>query len=412
LLTLTGYLRAGVLNGGLLMKVLLGHNHYVSSAPSGEDVVYHAERSLLEHNGFDVIPYERHNDEIKEGFSARFNVAREGVWSRSTYDDISRIIQSERPDVAHFHNTFPLISSSAYSACQDNGVPVIQTLNNFRLICPNGLLMRDGLPCEDCVGKFPSSSLIHGCYRNSRMATAAVVGMLSINRQRKVYDRLVNRYIAVTEFSTGRLIAGGLPSEKIVIKPNVLPEIPGFGRGEGEHAVFVGRLTEEKGVRTLIAAWQYVHDLKLIVIGSGALRGELEAEVNRLGLQVEFLGFCSRELMLETVQSARMQVVPSECYENFPMVILEAYACGTPVVASRQGSLDEIVVEGETGVKFEPRNPKDMADKINGLNSTLDAQASMRTRARKEFDEKYSQASNLCLLRKLYEDVISEGPLV
>ena len=370
--------------------------------------MYRNERALMERQ-IEVIPYERFNDDIDESTLGRkFRLALDGAWSSRTYQELSALIKKNRPDIAHFHNTFPQISPSAYAACRDNGVPAVQTLHNFRFICPGGLLLRDGHPCEDCVGTNLLSALRYRCYRGSLPATGALVWMLMRNRWHGTYTNLVNRYIALTKFSASRLVAGGLPRERIVVKPNFVANIPTPGAGEGGYAVYVGRLSAEKGVRTMMAAWRLLPGVPLKILGDGPLRQELEQLAAIEKLPIEFLGFCDRGTIADVVCRAAFQIIPSEWYEGFPMVIVEAYACGTPVVASRIGSLDEIVEEGVTGVKFEPGNPGDLSDKINSLWANRARQTMLRRTARETFEKNYSSEKNYESLMAIYEAAIKD----
>lgn len=390
------------------VKVLIAHNFYRSSAPSGEDVVYRNERALMERQ-IEVIPYERFNDDIDEStLGKKIRLAFNGSWSRHTYQELSAVIQKNRPDVAHFHNTFPQISPSAYAACQDNGVPVVQTLHNYRFICPGGLLLRDGRPCEDCVGTSLLPALQHRCYRRSLPATGALVWMLTRNRWHGTYQTLVNRYIALTEFAASRLIAGGLPEDRICIKPNFTPGVTAPGPGDGGYAVYVGRLSEEKGVRTLMSAWKRLPEVPLKILGDGPLRKELERSAAIEKLPVEFLGFCDRTTIDSVVGRATFQIVPSEWYETFGMVAIEAYACGTPVIASRIGSLNEIVQDGVTGVKFDPGNPRDLAEKVNALWVDRVRQTMFRRSARECFEKNFSSEKNYEALMAIYVAAIKD----
>ena len=371
--------------------------------------MFRNERALLESNGVEVISFERFNDDIDDStLSKRLQLAFDSAWSRRTYEELSVVIRKCRPHIAHFHNTFPVISPSAYAACQDHAVPVVQTLHNYRLICAGGLLMRDGRPCEDCVGTNLVPALRHRCYRGSLPATGAVVWMLASNRARGVYRTLVNRYIALTSFAASRLIAGGLPENRIEVKPNFLPDAPATGHGDGGYAVYVGRLSEEKGVRTLLEAWKSVDGFPLKILGDGPLRQELEEGARRNALPVEFLGSRPRRDILDVVCRAELQVVPSVWYEGFPMVVLEAYACGTPVVASRIGSLDEIVVEGESGIKFDPGNPADLARKLAALRADPSRLRAMRGKVRALFEEKYTAAKNYSKLADIYDHALGD----
>ena len=389
------------------MKVLVAHDHYRSSAPSGEDAVYRNERNLLESRGLDVVPFECFNDDIEDGsLAAKIRVAADTAWSRRTYARLSELIRRARPDVAHFHNTFPLMSPSVYAACRDHSVPVVQTLHNYRLICAGAMLTRNGRPCEQCVGHAPWPALRHRCYRDSLPATSAVVWMLTRNRARRTYETLVDRYIALTRFAAEKLVAGGLPPDRMELKPNFLPRPRGPGAGDGNYAVFVGRLSREKGLRTLLEAWKAVKGLPLKIVGDGPLRPDLEDTARRNALAVEFVGRRTSEEVLDLLASAALCVVPSEWYEGFPMVVVEAYSCGTPVVASRIGSLSEIVVEGVTGAGFEPGNAADLAARVSALVANRPRLAALRRTTRAEFDSLYTADRSYETLLAIYSRAI------
>jgi len=226
--------------------------------------------------------------------------------------------------------------------------------------------------------------------------------MLARNRVRGTYQNLVNRYIALTKFAAGKLVAGGLPEDRVHIKPNFLPDAPEIGPGDGGYAVYVGRLSNEKGVRTLLEAWREIERFPLKIFGDGPLRRELEDDARRNALSVEFLGFRPRAEILDVVRRADLQVIPSEWYEGFPMVIVEAYACGTPVVASRIGGLNEVVEEG-SGIKFEPGNAADLVAKLSTLRSDRARLRAMRPQARALFEKKYTAERNLPQLLEIYD---------
>ena len=391
------------------MKVLLGHNFYRSLAPSGEDVVFHNEQALLEKNGIEVVSYERHNDDIDvSNLQGKVKVAIEGAWSGRTYDELRQLIERHKPIIAHFHNTFPLITPSAWAACQDSGVPVVQTLHNYRFVCPGALLQRGGRPCEACLRKSLLPALSYRCYRESLLATAAQVWMITYNRWKRSFRTLVNRYVALTAFAAGRLEAGGLPGERIEVKPNFLCQSPERGRVREPYAVFVGRLSREKGVETLIETWPKVSGLGLQVLGDGPLRTMLAKRSAQVGLDVKFLGYRKKEDVMDIVSKAALLIIPSECYEGFPMAVLEAYACGTPVVASRIGSLAEIVLDGETGLLFEPLNAWDLAAKVNVLTADRELSSRLGRHAREEFDKKYTAETNYKILMGIYDRAIED----
>lgn len=386
------------------MKVLFIHNYYRSSAPSGEDIAAKNERKLLEDNGVDIVAFEKFNDDLGESsLISRIGLGLNSAWSRKTYAEIMNLIKRVRPEIAHIHSIHPQISPSAYAACQEMGVPVVHTLHNYRYICPGALLQRDGQPCEDCVGRLPIDALRYNCYRGSLTATGALVWMIIYNRWRSTFTNFVNRYIALTDFAAGRLAAGGLPADRIEVKPNFLPNHPILSNQRKHYAAFVGRLSAEKGVRTLLSAWQAVVGLPLKIVGNGPLRDEMESQVREQGIDAEFLGILDHDEVLSVVGRAFIQIVPSECYETFGMVVIEAYACGTPVIASRIGSLAEIVRDGETGLYFEAGDTIDLAKKINMLVANPDLAAKMGKRAREVFLLKYTPDQNFKMLMDIYQ---------
>ncbi len=394
----------------MALKVLLIHNFYRSSAPSGEDIVYKHEKKLLEENGLSIVVYEKFNDDLDDSTTIkRVNIALDGAWSKQTYRELSELITRTKPDIAHVHSIFPQISPSAYAACQDRGVPVIQTLHNFRPICPGALLMRDGKPCEDCVGTSLLPSLVHRCYRGSLLATGAIAWQITRNRMTGTYNKLVNKYISLTDFSKSRYIKAGFLENKIAVKPNFLPSPSVMKDSVKPYAIFVGRLTPEKGVHTLINAWKGVQNLPLKIIGDGELRPDLEALVSSQQLPIEFLGFRTNTEVLHIVGNAKLQIIPSECYEGFPMVVLEAYALGIPIVASRIGSIEEIIIEGETGLKFKAGDADDLAEKVNRLIVDKPLLKKMKVTAKEVFNKKFTADINFKMLLSIYEQVINDN---
>jgi len=393
------------------MKVLLAHCYYRSSAPSGEDSVFISEKTLLESQGVEVITLEKYNDNVNVStLMGSIKTAMNTTWSNVSYKEVVQLIHEHKPDVAHFHNTFPQLSPSVYKACSDNGVAVVQTLHNYRIVCPSAMLLRDGKSCELCLNDsiFPVHSLKYNCYRGSLLATSSLALMIARNRVNGVYTKCVNRYISLTAFAKERFIRGGIPANRIVVKPNFLSHETCINENKENYVVFVGRLSDEKGIKTLIETWKIVDDLKLKVLGDGHLREELEDICVRNNLNVEFMGYCSQEKVLEVVNKAIFQIIPSECYEGFPMSVLEAFSCRTPVIASRLGSLGEIISDGETGILFEPGNSKDLLSKINVLLADEGYRINLALNARKQFVEKYSEEVNFKLLMDIYNESINE----
>jgi glycosyltransferase involved in cell wall biosynthesis len=387
------------------MKILLAHNYYQSSAPSGEDSVFAMEKELLTKAGNVVITYERHNDEIDASIGTRVSTAATATWSKQSFRDVETLIKKHRPDIAHFHNTFPLISPSAYRTCHVNNVPVVQTLHNYRLICPGALLMRDNQPCEQCVGGSLLPAIRYSCYRNSRIATAVVASMLTINKARDAYTTDVNRYIALTEFARDRFIRGGLPEDRIVVRPNFLTSPPSFGDGSGNYALYVGRLTPEKGVATLVQAWRDT-DLPLNIVGDGYLRSDLEQQSRTANAKIEFLGLRSRAEVWALMQRAAFLIIPSECYEGFPITVLEAFATGTPLIVSAIGALDEVVAAPTNGLKFQAGNVESLRQAIALLHASPEKMTAMRIANRQLFEDRYTQQHAVSSLHDIYADAI------
>jgi glycosyltransferase involved in cell wall biosynthesis len=388
------------------MKILLVHEHYHPAWPSGEDAMYRAEARLLAEAGHEVVRHEVHHDALAESRAARTAAALGATWSRRSARAIRAIAARERPDVAHFHNTFPLISPSAYAACQAVNVPVVQTLHNYRLICAGGLLMREGRPCEQCVGAGQWPALRHGCYRDSRAATGVVVTMLATNRALGTYRRDVDRYLALTEFARALFVRGGLPGDRVHVRPNGLADDPGAGQGGGGFALYIGRLSAEKGVSTLVEAWRRDAPLPLLVAGDGPLRAPLEQRAARHP-SIRFLGAVPREQVLQLLRAADCLVMPSECYEGLPVTFMEALACGTPILASRIGALASLLTDGREGFHFRPADPADLTATVRRALADPSALGQIRRRNRARFEAEYAPAAALRSLERHYAEVVA-----
>ena len=378
--------------------VLSVHNHYQQAG--GEDRVFAAESDLLERMGHTVIRYEDSNRRVRGSIGTGI----ETIWSRHSHFQIESRIRSREPQLVHFHNTFPLISPSAYYAVRRAGVPVVQTLHNFRLICAGATLSRKGVACESCIGRRSVlPGIAHACYRDSRPATAALSMMLAVHRAAGTYQKQVDIYIALSEFARRKFIEGGLPEGRIVVKPNFVSSDPGFVEGSGAYALFVGRISEEKGVGTLAAAWYELGRIPLRVAGDGPLRDMEWPE------GVTWLGVQPTEQIRSLMQRARVLVFPSTCYENAPMTILEAFACGLPVIASNLGSIPEFVKHRYNGLLFEPGDPQGLTRQVRWAFEHPEELRAMRVNARREYEEKYTPERNYKMLMTIYEMAINNS---
>ncbi|HEU4709593.1 MAG TPA: glycosyltransferase [Methylophilaceae bacterium] len=376
------------------MRVLLAHNRY--QLAGGEDAVMAEEQRLLQENGVEVALYEQDNRSIET--MSRLQVAMDTIWSRRTVEAVSEQIKHFRPDVIHAHNTFPLISPSLYFAAARHGVPVVQTLHNFRLFCAQAMFLRNGAVCEDCIGKLPWRGVMHRCYRNSGAQSAVVVGMQGVHRMMGTYRNKVTRYIALNRFCRDKFIEAGLPAERIVIKPNFI-DLPAPEQRERQGGLFVGRLATEKGIDTLAQAARLYPEAKVGVIGDGP---EAKTLQNLPGLNP--LGWMAPHDIYARMAGASYLVMPSVWYENFPRTLVEAYACGLPVIASRLGAMAELVQEGRTGLLFTPGDAADLAEKLRWADSHPAIMRDMGEAARREYESHYTSQTNFRQLMQIYQE--------
>lgn len=385
------------------MKVLQVHNFY--QQPGGEDSVYAAEFDLLKAHGHDVRQYAVHNDAIEQ--MPGIQVAWRTIWNQESYREIRQRIREQSPDVIHAHNTFPLISPALYYAAEAESVPVVQTLHNYRLICPAATLFRDGHICEDCVHRAaPYNAVWHACYHESRLATAALATMLATHRVAGTWRTKIHAYIALTEFARNKLVEGGLPANRIFVKPNILGSDPGAGSGSGGYALFVGRLSREKGLDTMLRAWEQVREFPLKIAGNGPLAGFVQKRAMELP-NVEYLGRRESKEILQLMQDATALVFPSEWYEGLPMTIIESLACGTPVLASRLGSMIELIRNEETGYHFEAGDAEGLAALALRVFRQQSGMKPLRQRARDFYEKNFTPDRNYGMLLHIYERVAS-----
>ena len=381
------------------MRILSIHNYY--QFRGGEDESTELEQKLMREMGHGVEIYTENNDKIV-GMNP-LQTAAATVWSSSAYQKTKQHLSTHQCDLMHVQNFFPLISPSVYYAAKSEGVPVVQTLRNYRLLCPNGLFFRQGQVCEDCLGSaVPIPGVVHGCYRENRAASTVVATMLSVHRAMQTWQEKVDIYIALTKFAKQKFIQGGLPADKIVVKPNFVHPDPGMGSGKGGYALYVGRLSVEKGLDTLLNAWEQLNEqLPLKIVGDGPLAEEVIAAMKKFA-GVEWLG---RQPMAEVhrlMGEAQMLIFPSKWYETFGRVIVEAFAKGTPVIAANIGAISELVEHGRTGLHFIPGDAKDLASQVEFALAHPQELQQMRQAVREEFESKYTAKQNYQQLMQIY----------
>jgi glycosyltransferase involved in cell wall biosynthesis len=386
------------------LRVLVLHNRY--QIPGGEDSVFAQETAMLRAAGVTVETLETSNDHI-EGFSQTIKAALLVPYSIPSRNLVAERIRAFRPDVMHAHNLFPTLTPSVYDACRQAGVPVIQTLHNYRLMCANAQLFRDGKVCTECLGKaFPIPAIRHSCYRGNRSGSIAVASMIGLHRMRHTWTRKVTRFIALTEFARSLFSREmGIPMEQLALKPNAAAD-PGVGDGAGGYALFVGRLSPEKGIEILLQAAAQAGGLgmPLKIAGSGSLQAQVEAAHARGNL--EYVGHRDAAGVRELMKQARVLLIPSLWYEGLPMAVPEAFGAGLPIITSRIGALETLIEDRFNGLLIEPGNRAALAQAVRAVSKDSQLEQSMRSNARKTYEDRYHPEANLRRLLEIYEEAI------
>ena len=378
------------------LRVLIVHNQY--RIRGGEDVVVERESRLLEESDVVVGHHLRKSTEI-QGLLDQARTALFLSFSERECRSLQHKIREFRPDIVHVHNYFPLLTPAVFTACERERVPVVHTLHNFRIFCANGLLLRGGKNCALCLERHsPWPGVRYGCYRGSTLRTLPVANMI---HRREEWENKVSKFIAVTEFARAKFIEAGLPAEKLVVKPNFSPDLaPLYPRREGKYAVYVGRLSEEKGIRTLLSAWRKI-SLPLRVVGNGPLAG-LVREAGH-----ELVEGATPESVAGALAAAEFLVMPSECYEGaVPLVLLEAMALGVPVVTSRFGAATEYFREGENAWLFSPGIEAELLSAVERCRSDSAARLRMAGQGRQLYEREFRPERNSQLLKRIYAEVI------
>jgi glycosyltransferase involved in cell wall biosynthesis len=391
------------------MRVLLVHEYYRERG--GEDVAFETDAELLRDAGHEVECLTIYNSDIRESSPLqRLKLLKATIWSDDVSGRVSEAVARHRPEVVHFHNTFPLVSPAAFPAAKRQGAAVVATLHNYRLLCANASLFREGHICEDCVGSaLPVAGVLNACYRGSRSQSAAVAAMLMFHKRRMTWLRDVDRLISPSHFLRSKLIEGGFPASHISVRPNaVLAPTPVQEQAHRDGFLYVGRLATNKGLETLLEAWEHDGSLpSLRIAGSGEMGPRVQAVAEAQPHRVKFLGALPGDEVMVEMQRARALVFPSIWYENQPMTILEAYANGLPVIASRLGAMEELVSDGETGLLFTPGDAADLREKAGWAAAHAGKMAVMGVRAQAEFESRFSPDASLAALVSIYEEVVA-----
>jgi len=391
------------------VKVLFVHNYYGSEAPSGENHVVEAEMALLKSRGHIIKIFSRYSDEIRaKGFFGAIQGAMATPWNPWMRRQIRLEVNRFRPDVVHIHNTFPLVSPSIFSGIGTRAARVI-TLHNYRLFCSSAIPVRRGVVCTDCLDTHSSwPAVSHSCYRSSRLATLPLAFGIELHRKLGTWTKHVDGFIALSDFQRSLMVASGLPEDKVRIKPNFYPGRPTVlpWSTRAPYVVFVGRLGQEKGLQTLLRAWRLWDGApELRLVGDGDLRPDLERMAE--GLSVRILGQLTSQKAQAQIAGAQLLILPSECFEGFPMVIREAFAFGTPVAVSELGPLPSIVHHGISGIVFSAANPNSLFNKVRAAWSTPGLLEQLGKGARMAYEAKYSDDVNYKMLMGIYQQAIN-----
>jgi glycosyltransferase involved in cell wall biosynthesis len=392
-------------------KILIVHNAYQQRG--GEDAVVAAEARILAEHGHSIVRYERCSNDLQS--CNPFVLLSAGIgltWAPQSLRELKALIAREKPDIAHFHNIFPLISPAGYYACTEAGVPVVQTLHNYRLLCPAATFLHQGRVCEDCLGRAVAwPGVARGCYRRSRPATAAVAMMAAVHRALDTWQTRIDVYIALSHFSRAKFIEGGLPADRIVVKPNFVVADSFPRSAPGDYALFVGRLSEEKGLGVLLSAWRSLTTkVPLRIVGVGPMLETLSREIaDRSLFHVQLTGLRTAEEVRSLMRGARFLVFPSTCFETFGLTIAEAFACGLPVIASRLGVMEEMIEDGVTGLHFESGNAGDLATKVEWAWNHPEQMVVMGRSSRAEHEAKYAPERNYGRMVEIYAGVIAHA---
>jgi len=381
------------------VNVLVVHNRYRERG--GEDRVVDLESALLERHGHTVLRYIVDNRDLDSRPKAALPLLT--MWNRKTVSDVRTAIALGRIDVVHVHNTLPLVSPSVYYAAQREHVPVVQTLHNYRLFCPSAQCVRNERPCTSCLGAaVPWPAVRHACYRGSRVVTATVAGMLVAHRAIGTWQNAVDTYIAPTEFARRLFISAGLPAGRIVVKPHFVDPDPGVGSHQGDRVLYVGRLSNEKGVQTLLDAWTHRPELPpLTIVGDGPL-APMVADAAARSVRLTWLGSQPADAVQQLMRDAQCLVFPSITFETFGQVIAEAFATGTPVIASDGGAARDLVAHGHTGLLFRSGDPVSLGARVAELAADAKARVAMGAAARARYEQTFTAAVNYRELVDIY----------
>lgn len=392
-------------------NVLIVHNYY--QIAGGEDSVIANEKRILEENGHKVVLYSRNNKELTNmGTFGKLLLPITSIFSLKTYREIRKLIIKHKIDLVHVHNTLALVSPSVYYAAFACNIPVVQTIHNFRLLCPAATFYREdsngnGEICEMCVSKGLHCSIKYRCYRSSRMQTLACVVSLKIHRMLNTYKRI--NYIVLTDFNKDKFLqlnkkAKIIDTEKIFVKPNFVDsklKNIAFEQRKNQF-VFAGRLDRLKGIHLLLKAWEDIKDSNLIICGTGPEQEWCRKFIQEKGLEnVKMLGFVEHDKMREIIAESKALILPTQWYEGFPMTIVESFACGTPVIGSNIGNVGNLIKNGISGQTFQYNSVPNLREIVGSITDMVESTAN-------QYKANYTSYKNYLILNEIYQSVSNE----
>lgn len=392
------------------MRILMIHNRYLQKG--GEDTVFYNEAQMLDDGENEIFQFVVSNDSIKtNSLVEKIKLGINTIWSISSYKKVKSYIKKIEPDVVHVHNTFPLLSPSIYWAIKSVGIPIIQTLHNYRLGCANGILYRESEICQKCIDKNIFYSVYHGCYRESKIQTLPVALMQGFHRLIGTYSNKIDRYIALTEFSREKFMEIGLPKEKIVVKPNFTlnpytNKFPKDFKRRKKQIIYVGRITEDKGLEILLNSFTNLNmsNANLLVIGEGEKRIDYQ-EKYKFDSRISWLGSQEKEKVIDHISDSTMLVMSSLWYETFGMVLIEAMSVGTPIIAPNHGGFSEIVIENRNGFTYNRYNSNDLMLKMKQLMELKEDEWNKFSESCfEDYNVKYSKVKNKNALLNIYRE--------
>jgi glycosyltransferase involved in cell wall biosynthesis len=393
------------------MRILLVHNRYRSAAPSGENRVVDQEGEALAALGHEVLRFGRNSDEIEQwSLAQKASLPVRIIWSRETYRELTALLQAQRPEVVHVHNTFPLLSAAVLHACRNARIPVVATIHNYKLMCASGTFFRDGHTCYDCARGSAAPAVLHGCYRESRAATTPVV--LATGLHRKSWRSLPSAYIFISAAQRDLLRGFGFPADRVFVRHNLIPHRDRPQITRTASVIYAGRLDEAKGVRLLMAGWDAYREkasepgLKLVIAGGGPLEDEMAAWSSTRP-SVEMHGTVSSDRCAELISHARAVLLPSTWQETFGLVAVEAMAAGVPPIATGHGAFPELITPGVDGVLFSPDDPAELALAIADVEADPARYEGYGEQARRTYEERFNPERSVTDLLGIYRFAIA-----